>query len=251
MHTPSPILLIHICGATVGLLSGFLAMLLRKGSGLHAAAGNVFFISMLCMSSSAAYIAEFMRPNKANFLVAVLTFYLVATAWVAAQRRDGKPGLFDRAALLLVAADGVGGVIWGLQAASGPRGLKDGMPAPLYFIFGSIALLFAASDVRMLMRGGVIGAKRIARHLWRMSLALLITTFSLFPGQAKLFSAALRKSSLLYIPHLLLIGMMIFWLVRTSRAKAGPRQAIGAEPARSERAQIPGSAQPVPIAGHR
>ena len=221
MHTS--ILLLHICGAVVGLLSGFLAMLFRKGSGLHAAAGNVFFISMLCMSSSAAYIAEFMRPNKANFLVAVLTFYLVATAWVAARRRDGKPGLFDRVALLVVLADGVGGWIWGLQAASSPRGLKDGMPAALFFIFGSIALLHAASDIRMIRRGGV-GAKRIARHLWRMSFALLITTLSLFPGQAKLFSAALRQTSLLYMPHVLLIGMIIFWLVRVSRSKAGRRR---------------------------
>src|SRR5712692_1805768 len=124
MPIPTPLLLLHICGAVVGLLSGFLAMLFRKGSGLHAVAGNVFLISMLSMSSTGVYIAEFIRPNRANFLVAVLTFYLVATAWAAARRRDGKPGLFDWGALMVVLADGVGGVIWGLQAASSPRGLK-------------------------------------------------------------------------------------------------------------------------------
>jgi uncharacterized membrane protein len=222
-----PLLLIHICGAVVGLFSGFMSILFRKGSGLHAAAGNVFFVSMLCMSSSAAYIAESMRPNKANFLVAVLTFYLIATAWVAARRRHGRPGLFDWIALAIVLLDGVGGVIWGLQAAGSPRSLKDGMPAMMYFIFGTIALLFAASDVRMMARGGVTGARRIARHLFRMCLALLITTFSFFPGQAKLFSAALRKSSWPYMPHVLLIGMMIFWLVRL-RSNRGSRQAINA-----------------------
>lgn len=218
MHTSSPLLLIHICGAVIGLLSGFLAMTLRKGSGLHAAAGNVFFISMLCMSSSGAYIAEFMRPNKANLLVAVLTFYLVATAWVTARRRDGKPGLFDRIALLLIFADGVGGVIWGIQAASSPRGLKDGMPAFLYFMFGSLALLCAALDVRMIRRGGFVGGKRIARHLLRMCFALLITTFSLYPGQARLFPASAR-TSLLYVPHVLLIGSMLLWTVRVRRSK--------------------------------
>jgi len=237
MPIPTPLLLLHVCGAVVGLLSGFLAMLFRKGSGLHAAAGSVFFISMMCMSSSAAVIAAFIRPNAANFLVGVLTFYLVSTAWVAARRRDGKPGLFDWGALSLVAADGICGVIWGLQAAGGPRGLKDGMPAALYFIFGSIALLHASSDIRMIRRGGVVGAKRIARHLWRMSFALLITTFSLFPGQAKLFSAALRKNSLLYVPHVLLVGMILFWLVRVLRSRAGRRQTIIAQPAiRAERA---------------
>lgn len=224
MHTG--LLLLHICGATIGLLSGFLTMFFRKGSGLHAAAGNVFFISMLTMSSSAAYIAEFMRPNKANFLVAILTFYLVATAWVAARRRDGKPGLFDRVALLVILADGVGGWIWGLQAANSPRGMKDGMPAAAYFVFGSIALLCATLDLRMIRRGGFVGAKRIARHLSRMCFALLITTLSFFPGQARLFPAEWRKSSLLYMPHVLLVGMLIFWMVRVLRSKARARQAM-------------------------
>lgn len=225
MPMPSPLVFIHICGAIVGLFSGFLAMMFRKGPGLHAAAGNVFFISMLSMSSSGAYIAGFMRPNKANFLVAVLTFYLVATAWVTARRRDGKPGLFDRVALLVVFADGAGGVIWGLQAASNPKGLKDGMPAAMFFVFGSIALLCAALDLRMIRRGGFVGAKRIARHLLRMCFALLITTFSLFPGQAKLFSPALRATSLMYLPHILLVASMIFWMFRIRSRKYGTKPA--------------------------
>jgi hypothetical protein len=33
------------------------------------------------------------------------------------------------------------------------------------FFMGSIMLLAGAGDVRMLVRGGVFGAKRIARHL--------------------------------------------------------------------------------------
>jgi uncharacterized membrane protein len=243
MHT-SPIILIHIGGAVIGLLSGFLAMLFRKGSGLHAAAGTAFFVSMLCMSSSAAYIAEFMRPNKVNFLVAILTFYLVSTAWVAARRRDGKPGLFDRIALLIILADGVGGVIWGFQAASSPKGLKDGMPAFLYFMFGSFALLSAALDVRMIRRGGVVGSKRIVRHLCRMCFALLITTFSLYPGQAKLFSTAVRSTNLMFVPHVLLIGSFLFWVVRMRRSKAASRQPITPEPA--PRSQATGVAWPLP-----
>ncbi|HEU4888829.1 MAG TPA: DUF2306 domain-containing protein [Thermoanaerobaculia bacterium] len=210
-------MLIHICGAVVGLLSGCLAMMLRKGSGLHAAAGNVFFISMLCMTSTGAYIAEFMRPNKANFLVAVLTFYLVSTAWVAARRRDGKPTLFDRIALLVVLADGIGGMIWGIQAAGSPRGLKDGMPAAIYFVFGSVALLCAVLDVRMIRRGGVAGAKRIVRHLLRMSFALLIALMSLYPGQAKLFPVWFRETNLMFVPHVLVIGSLLFWTVRMRR----------------------------------
>ena len=210
----SPILLIHICGATVGLLSGFLAISFRKGSGWHAAAGNIFLASMLGMTASAAVIAAFIRPNMLNLVAGLLTFYLVATGWWTARRREGGTGIFDLAALLFVCAVGVAGVAFGLEGVNNPNGGRNGMPAGMYLVFGSVALLFAVSDVRMLVRGGVVGSKRIARHLWRMSLALLITTLSFYPGQARLFPKWLRATSLPYLPHVLLIGLMAFWMVR-------------------------------------
>jgi hypothetical protein len=50
------------------------------------------------------------------------------------------------------------------------------------FFMGSVMLLAGAGDVRMLVRGGVFGAKRIARHLWRMCFGLFIAAGSFFLG---------------------------------------------------------------------
>jgi uncharacterized membrane protein len=222
----TPLLLLHISCAAVGLLSGFMAVAFRKGSGLHGAAGNVFFVSMLTMSASAAYIAAFLKPNMMNVVAALLTFYLVSTAWRAAKRRDGGTNIFDRGALLFALAVGSAGVAFGFEAANSPTGSKDGIPAALYFIFGSVALLFAVSDVRMFVRGGVFGAQRIARHLLRMCLALLIATLSFFPGQARLFPRWLRATNFLYVPHVLLIGAMLFWLYRVSVRKRLPQNKV-------------------------
>src|SRR5262249_41178773 len=97
--------------------------------------------------------------------------------------------------------------------------IKDLMPAPGFFIFGTIALLFAISDMRMIARGSLVGAQRIARHLWRMCMALLIAALSFFPGQTKIFPASVRAMPIFYLPHLLLAGSMIYWLVRTTRRK--------------------------------
>jgi len=116
MSIPWPLLLLHISGAFIGVLSGAMAVVFRKGSGLHAVAGTAFFISMLGMTSSGAYIAVFLRPNRVNFMMAVLTAYLVLTAWMASKRRDGKPGLFDWIALLVVFMDGAAGWVWGFRA---------------------------------------------------------------------------------------------------------------------------------------
>lgn len=209
-----PLLLLHICAAVVGLLSGFMAMALRKGSSWHGAAGTVFFVSMLTMSSSAVYIATFIHPIMINVVAGSLTFYLVSTARRAAKHREGGIGMFDRAALVFALGVLVAGFVFGLQALGSPKGTKDGIPFIVYFIFGSVALRCAISDVRMLRRGGAVGAQRIGRHLWRMSGALLIATLSFYPGQAKLIPMWLRETNLLFVPHVLLIGSMIFWGVR-------------------------------------
>ena len=48
----SPILIAHICGGTLGLVSGTAAMSFRKGSPRHVLAGKVFVASMFTMASS-------------------------------------------------------------------------------------------------------------------------------------------------------------------------------------------------------
>lgn len=216
----SPLLLLHICAATVGLLSGFLSMLFPKGGGLHRAAGNVFFASMLTMSASAAFIATFVHPIRVNLVVALLTFYLVSTAWRAARHTGGGMSPFDVRALAFALGVAALSFAAGFEAAAGASGTKDGMPAGLYFFFGAMASLAVVSDVRMLRRGGVTGPRRIARHLYRMCFALLIATFSLFPGQAKLFSGWLRESGVLLVPHLFLIGSLIYWRFRVLGRRA-------------------------------
>lgn len=211
-------LLIHVCTASVGLISGAMAMFLRKGSGLHGAAGTVFFGSMVCMASSGAFIAAFLRPNILNVVGGLLTLYLVTTAWWTARHREARTGVFDIAAFLFVFLVGVLGVTSGIEVAMTPTGSEE-LPAAMYFIFGTVALIYAASDVRMLRRGGVVGPKRIVRHLGRMCLALLIAMLSLYPGQAKLFPESLRETNLLIVPHILLIGSMIFWAARVGRKR--------------------------------
>ena len=219
----TPLLLVHVCAAMIGLISGYVALFVRKGGGLHHVAGAIFVVSMLMMSGSAAIVASLLRPVMINVIAGMLTFYLVCTSWRAAKRRQGGVTLFDLGAFLFAAMVGVAGIASGIEAARSPNGLKDQMPGTVYFIFGSVAILFAASDVHMLLRGGVTGAQRIARHFWRMCFALLIATLSAYPGQAKLFPKAIRATNLLYVPHVLLIGAMFFWLARIRSRKRPQR----------------------------
>jgi uncharacterized membrane protein len=53
----SPLLFLHIVAGTLGILSGFVAVSLLKGSRRHGLAGNVFVVAMLILSASGAYLA--------------------------------------------------------------------------------------------------------------------------------------------------------------------------------------------------
>ena len=223
----SPLLALHITAGTLGMLSGFVAAFLRKGSRRHGLAGNVFVISMLTLSASGVYLA-IMKSQPGNILGGALTFYLVATAWMTARRRDDEAtGIFDWCALLVVLGVTACQLTFGLEAALSTTGLKYDYPPGPYFFMGSVALLALTGDVRMLVRGGVSGTQRITRHLWRMCFALFIAAASIFLARQHLFPDLLRRAGVLVFLSVLPLLLMIFWLLRVRITKAFERRTIG------------------------
>ena len=204
----------HISMGLVGILSGAAALTFRKGSRAHEMVGHVFFVSMLIMASMGATLAMTYSPNRGNVMGGGLTFYMVATAWATVRRKPGETGRMEIALALLGAAVAGAGYTFGTMAALSPTNTLDKYPLPLYFIFGSVALLLVAFDVRMIARGGVTGAARLTRHLLRMCLAMFMATASLFLGQPKVFPMAVRHSGLLPVPVVLVVVALVYSLIR-------------------------------------
>jgi uncharacterized membrane protein len=209
----SPLLPVHIIAGMVGILSGTAALSFRKGGPRHALAGKVFVAAMLTMACSAICLA-IMKNQTSNVLGGTFTFYLIATAWATARRGEGQTGIFDWAALLIPSVVGIGLLTLGLRVVFGQATSAKGVPLAMYFFMGSVMLLSAAGDLRMLLRGGVFGNKRIVRHLWRMCFGLFVATGSFFLGQQQVFPVSMRGSPVLFIPALLPLALMIFWLLR-------------------------------------
>ncbi len=205
---------LHIVAGAVGLLSGIASLTFKKGSRAHRKAGKVFFISMLIMAGLGAYMAYF-KPAMLSVVVATLTFYLVATAWMTVVRKKNESGLFEIIALLVVLATGVAGIMFGFEASATEAGTKDGFPAGGYYFFGSVALFAGLLDIRVIVRGGLAGVQRLVRHLWRMCFSLWIATTSFFIGQPQVFPEPISSIELRAIPVVLVILVMLFWLGRT------------------------------------
>ena len=54
------ILFLHIAGGTLGIISGSVALLSRKGGRMHRLAGTVFLVSMLTMATIGAAASPFL-----------------------------------------------------------------------------------------------------------------------------------------------------------------------------------------------
>ena len=135
--------------------------------------------------------------------------------------------------LLVPLAIGILSWMDGFKVVRSGMNSQGGVPVGMTFFMGSVMLLAAAGDVRMLVRGGVFGAKRIQRHLWRMCFGLFIAAGSFFLGPSnrplRLLSAvglgqhlspALFSTSLYLALTLLPLILLIFWLVRVRFASA-------------------------------
>lgn len=205
-------LVLHIGGASVGMISGATAVLTRKGGRVHRLAGNIFFVSMLIMSGVAAIVAP-MMPDRISAIMGAFTFYLVATAWAVVRRKPGEQGRFEKLALAYVVAV-IAGYGWlSVVGASSPKGTVDGLPFQICVVFGAIATLAALMDLKLLRQGGVKGTARIARHLWRMCLALFIAWGS-GAAQPRIVPDALEGTMLPMLPAFAVLGLMAWWLAR-------------------------------------
>lgn len=213
------VLYLHIGGGAVGLISGAAALTFRKGERLHRMTGTVFFIAMLTSAGIAAPVAVLMG-DRVNVVAGVLTLYLVTTAWATVRRKEGCIGRFEIGAMFIALGVAAAGVIFILQAAASPTGTINGQPPQANYLFAGVASLAALGDLHMMLRRGISGAQRIARHLWRMCFALFVASGSLFLGQAQVFPESLRESPLLIVLALAPLAFLIFWMLWVQFTKA-------------------------------
>ena len=232
----SPILLLHISGGVAGLFSGAAAISFRKGSQRHRVAGDIFVISMIIMAVAAVYLA-IVKHETGNIIGGVMTFYFVTTAWLTARRRDGGTTIFDWVAFAFALTFAAFMLTDGFKVASGATKAKDGVPVGMFFFLGTIALLSATGDFRMLVRG-VTGTQRLVRHLWRMCFALFIASGSFFLGPAnrplrllrtiglrqELFAVVFGKTGVLLLLAVLPLILMFFWMIRVRFTNAYTRK---------------------------
>jgi len=202
-----PLAPIHVVAGTIGIVAGFVALYSIKGLRLHRKSGMVFVCVMLVMSLSGTVMA-FWHPGTAlNVPAGLVTAYLVITGLATVRRPADGSHRLDRAAMIAAFAIAAGALAVALSGRVGAA-----MAYPLV-MFALVALFAAEGDRRMIRAGGLKGAARLRRHLWRMCTALFIAAGSFFLGPVRRIPEPLRIAPLRFIPLLVLLTM-VYWLLR-------------------------------------
>ncbi len=206
-----PSVLFHGLAGALGLISGAAALIARKGERLHRAAGTAFFWVMLATAASGAALGV-MGGEHANAIAGVLTIYFIATSWLTVKRIERQTGLWEIVAMICAAAGSAAAFYFAYDSVQKGTALLGGIP---FFTFSAVAALCAALDLSVIVRRGLTGRQRIARHLWRMCLGFFIAVGSFFPGQLQLFPDYVRSVQpmiVLFIPAFSVVGVMLAWL---------------------------------------
>jgi multisubunit Na+/H+ antiporter MnhB subunit len=215
---------IHILTGTLGLLGGYVALYSAKGGAVHRRSGMLFVYAMLVMAVAGMTIAVVRdKAPDINLPAGLITSYMVITSLITvrppAVESDGRRWL-DVGAMLVALGVGTTMLVFGIEAIAN-GGKRNGFPAFPYFLFATFGLLGAAGDLRMLRTGALQGRPRLARHLWRMSVALFIAALSFSVQLAKFIPKPYRIQGLLMLPVLAVVVTMFYWLwrVRARRSR--------------------------------
>jgi len=214
--TTDVVLILHIFGGVAGVGAGVGALTFRKGERWHRLAGTLFTVSILTLGSTAAVIGVVL-DEVGNVFGGLFVCYLVVTAWMTVQRPEGARGRFEIGAMAFAFAVAAVVALGASQAIEAHRG---GPILVATIVMDALAVVAGAGDLSVVVRGGIGGAQRIARHLWRMCVAFamaagaFVTQPSMFPHPMPVLLAAAT----------LPLALLVFWLLQvalTDRFKSG------------------------------
>lgn len=213
------ILPIHIAAGTLSVLTGAAALVFRKGGRAHRTAGSVFVVSMTIMAATVAALGR----DLGNFFAGGLTTYLVMTGWVTARRGGKKAGVFEIGAFVVTIACALAMFVSASLIVFGGQEAPNALVGPMSFFLGGALSLAALGDLSVVLRRGLSGAQRIARHLWRMCFGLFIALGSFAAQGAEALPSWVPRVELLLSSLIGVLLVMFFWLVRVLFTRWGAR----------------------------
>lgn len=205
------LLVLHIAGGSLGLLTGTIAAAVTKGSKLHNLSGRLFFYGMLTASVSALIMSNLpLHYNVFLFTIGGFTLYMISSGYriVHVQRNvRNKPkpaGLLDYAITIF------GAVFTGFLLLLATKGLlAKNMFAIVPAVFAGVCINYLVLDVKLLTGKHPVKMAWIQNHISRM-MGALIASYTAF----LVVNVQIQQQWLLWLLPSLIGGILIARFLR-------------------------------------
>jgi hypothetical protein len=204
-------LVTHFGAALLALAAGTIALAVVKGGRLHKQSGIVFTCAIIITGILASVLSAYEGKSVVGGL---FVCYLVFTAMTTVKTLARAGRGVDVALMIFPFGMAVLFLVQGVVVWQKPHHMLAGVPAGMILFLGTICLLAAIGDIRMILEGGLRGTRRLARHLWRMCFGLFVATGSFFIGQAKFIPAPIRVMPLLFALGIAPLVILLYWMWR-------------------------------------
>jgi uncharacterized membrane protein len=203
------LLVLHIIAGSIGLLSGTINLIGRKGGIRHKLVGKIFTWAMLTAGFSAIGLA-IINPSPFLVIIGIFTIYMVATGYryIRLRKAGGivNVGLIDWTLCVGMALIGIIFLVQGTMQV-----FKGHSFGSVYLVFGVVSLFFVKSDV-VGFRGGsrFINFWQTA-HLQRMIGAYIASLTAFLVVNYSYFPEVIPGWVFWLLPSALLTPLIIFW----------------------------------------
>lgn len=204
-------LVTHFGAALIALVAGTIALAVAKGGRLHRRSGIAFTCGMITTGILASVLSAYEGKSVVGGL---FVCYLVFTATTTVKPLPAARRGVDVALMIFAFATAAAMLVQGVVVWQKPHHMLAGVPAGMILFLGTVCLLAAIGDGRMIYEGGLRGTRRLARHLWRMCFGLFVATGSFFIGQMKFIPAPVRVVPLLFALGIAPLIVLLYWMWR-------------------------------------
>ena len=192
----------HILGGIVGLISGTIVLILKKGDKIHKKIGSIFFWGMN-LAGLCSFVLAVMHPNKFLFVVGIFTLYmnLTARSYLKFKRKDAVISFRDAIPTIGMVIAAFFFVIVGIKLIS-----KDSFGWVL-LSFAFISLRFVLADYKFFKGKSKFSNQWLLSHLQRM-IGTYIASITAF----LVVNINFKPAFVIWLaPTVLLVPLIIYW----------------------------------------
>ncbi|GAB4454354.1 MAG: hypothetical protein OHK0036_17820 [Bacteroidia bacterium] len=201
-------LILHIVGGSLGLLTGMMNILQKKGNKTHKLIGKIFYFSMLTAGISSLALAC-LHPNYFLFMVGVFTLYMVSSGQLYLKHKQHNSldtKRIEWTITILMLLSGLLFVGIGFLTL-----MKSNLFGLVFITFGTLGLVFVRQGFRNYKDKATIKNYWLIGHLQRMTGSFIAALTAFLVVNAKYFPDQIPGFAYWLLPTVILTPLIIKW----------------------------------------